>query len=60
MNDYIIIILLIILIIIVIIKNKKNNNQVVGSCLQYNDMMIHFSGFLKDSPDIPQYKSEVA
>ena len=39
---------------------KFNNNQVVGSCLQYNDMMIHFSGFLKDSPDIPQYKSEVA
>ena len=39
---------------------KFNNNQVVGSCLQYNDKMIHFSGFLKDSPDIPQYKSEVA
>ncbi len=39
---------------------KFNNNQVVGSCLQYNDMMIHFSGFLKDSHDIPQYKSEVA
>ena len=39
---------------------KFNNNQVVGSCLQYNDMMIHFSGFLKDSPDMPQYKSEVA
>jgi hypothetical protein len=39
---------------------KFNNNQVVGSCLHYNDMMIHFSGFLKDSPDIPQYKSEVA
>ena len=27
---------------------KFNNNQVVGSCLQYNDIMIHFSGFLKD------------
>ena len=39
---------------------KFNNNQVVGSCLQYNDTIIHFSGFLKDSPDIPQYKSEVA
>jgi len=39
---------------------KFNNNQVVGSCLQYNHIMIHFSGFLKDSPDIPQYKSEVA
>ena len=39
---------------------KFNNNQVVGSCLHYNDMMIHFSGFSKDSPDIPQYKSEVA
>ena len=39
---------------------KFDNNQVVGSCLLYNDMMIHFSGFLKDSPDIPQYKSEVA
>ena len=39
---------------------KFSNNQVVGSYLQYNDMMIHFSGFLKDSPDIPQYKSEVA
>ena len=39
---------------------KFNNNQVVGSCLQYNDVMIHFSGFLKDSPDLPQYKSEVA
>ena len=39
---------------------KFNNNQVVGSCLQYNDMMIHFSGFLKDNSDIPQYKSEVA
>ena len=39
---------------------KFNNNQVVGSCLKYNDMMIHFSGFLKDNSDIPQYKSEVA
>ena len=39
---------------------KFSNNQVVGSYLQYNDMMIHFSGFLKDSSDIPQYKSEVA
>ena len=39
---------------------KFNNNQVVGSCLRYNDIMIHFSGFLKDSPDILQYKSEVA
>ena len=39
---------------------KFNNNQVVGSCLQYNNIMIHFSGFLKDNSDIPQYKSEVA
>jgi len=39
---------------------KFSNNQVVGSYLRYNNMMIHFSGFLKDSPNIPQYKSEVA
>ena len=39
---------------------KFNNNQVVGSCLQYNDIMIHFSGFSKDNSDITQYKSEVA
>ena len=39
---------------------KFNNNQVVGSCLQYNNIMIHFSGFLKDNSDIPQYKSEIA
>ena len=39
---------------------KFNNNQVVGSCLHYNDMMIHFSGFLKDNSNIPQFKSEVA
>jgi len=39
---------------------KFNNNQVVGSCFQYNDIMIHFSGFSKDNSDIPQYKSEVA
>ena len=39
---------------------KFNNNQVVGSCLQYNDIMIHFSGFLKDNSDLPQYKSKVA
>ena len=39
---------------------KFNNNQVVGSYLQYNDIMIHFSGFSKNNSDIPQYKSEVA
>ena len=39
---------------------KFNNNQVVGSCLRYNNIMIHFSGFLKDNSDIPQYKSEIA
>tara|TARA_B100000945_G_scaffold98003_1_gene76735 strand:- start:3 stop:953 length:951 start_codon:yes stop_codon:yes gene_type:complete len=39
---------------------KFNNNQAVGSCLQYNNIMIHFSGFLKDNSDLPQYKSEVA
>ena len=39
---------------------KFNNNQVVGSCLRYNNIMIHFSGFLKDNSDIPLYKSEVA
>tara|TARA_B100000965_G_scaffold333582_1_gene298529 strand:- start:46 stop:996 length:951 start_codon:yes stop_codon:yes gene_type:complete len=39
---------------------KFNNNQVVGSCLQYNDTMIHFSGFLKNNSDILQFKSEVA
>ena len=39
---------------------KFNNNQVVGSCLRYNNIIIHFSGFLKDNSDIPQYKSEIA
>ena len=39
---------------------KFSNNQVVGSCLQYNDIMIHFSGFSKNNSDIPQHKSEVA
>ena len=39
---------------------EKNKKIVVGSCLQYNDTMIHFSRFFKDNSDVPQDKSEVA
>ena len=39
---------------------RFNSGLVVGSSLYYEEEMIHFSGFLKDNSDIPQYKSEVA
>ena len=39
---------------------RFNSRLVVGSCLNYEDQMIHFSGFLKDKVNIPQYKSKVA
>ena len=39
---------------------RFNSSLVVGSCLNYEDKMIHFSGFLKDKVNIPQYKSKVA
>jgi len=39
---------------------RFNSGLVVGSCLKYEDKMIHFSGFLKDKVNIPQYKSNVA
>lgn len=39
---------------------RFNSEQVVGSCLYYDSKMVHFSGFLKDDVNIPQYKSKVA
>ena len=39
---------------------RFNSDLVVGSSLYYEEEMIHFSGFLKDKVNIPQYKSKVA
>ena len=39
---------------------RFNSGLVVGSSLYYKEEMIHFSGFLKDKVNIPQYKSKVA
>jgi hypothetical protein len=39
---------------------RFNSNQVVGSCLYFENKMLHFSGFLKDDMNIPQFKSKVA
>jgi hypothetical protein len=39
---------------------RFNSELVVGSCLYFEEKMIHFSGFLKDQVNIPQYKSKVA
>ena len=39
---------------------RFNSELVVGSCLYFEDKMIHFSGFLKDQVNIPQFKSKVA
>jgi hypothetical protein len=39
---------------------RFNSDQVVGSCLYFENKMLHFSGFLKDDMNIPQFKSKVA
>ena len=39
---------------------RFNSGLVVGSSLYYEEEMVHFSGFLKDKVNIPQYKSKVA
>ena len=39
---------------------RLNSDLVVGSSLYYEEEIIHFSGFLKDKVNIPQYKSKVA
>ena len=39
---------------------RFNSDLVVGSSLYYEEEIIHFSGFLKDKVNIPQYKSKVA
>jgi len=39
---------------------RFNSEVVVGSCLNYKEKMVHFSGFLKEKVNIPQYKSKVA
>ena len=39
---------------------RFNSDRVVGSCLNYKDKLLHFSGFLKDDMNIPLFKSKVA
>jgi hypothetical protein len=39
---------------------RFNSDRVVGSCLNFNDKILHFSGFLKDDTKIPLFKSKVA
>jgi len=41
-------------------QTRFNSDLVVGSSLYYEEEMVHFSGFLKDKVNIPQYKSKVA
>ena len=41
-------------------KIRFNSDLVVGSCLYFEDKIVHFSGFLKDQVNIPQFKSKVA
>ena len=39
---------------------RFNSDRVVGSCLNYKDKLLHFSGFLKDDMNVPLFKSKVA
>lgn len=39
---------------------RFNSDRVVGSCLNYKDKLLHFSGFLKDDVNVPLFKSKVA
>ena len=39
---------------------RFNSDRVVGSCLNYKEKLLHFSGFLKDDMNIPLFKSKVA
>ena len=41
-------------------KIRFNSDLVVGSCFYFEDKIVHFSGFLKDQVNIPQFKSRVA
>ena len=39
---------------------RFNCDRVVGSCLNYKEKLLHFSGFLKDDVNVPLFKSKVA
>ena len=39
---------------------RFNSDRVVGSCLNYKQKLLHFSGFLKDDMNVPLFKSKVA
>ena len=39
---------------------RFNGDRVVGSCLNYKEKLLHFSGFLKDDMNVPLFKSKVA
>ena len=39
---------------------RFNSDKVVGSCLNYKEELLHFSGFLKDDVNVPLFKSKVA
>ena len=39
---------------------RFNSDRVVGSCLNYKEKLLHFSGFLKDDMNVPLFKSNVA
>ena len=39
---------------------RFNSDRVVGSCLNYKEKLLHFSGFLKDDMNVPLFKSKVA
>ena len=39
---------------------RFNSDRVVGSCLNYKEKLLHFSGFLKDDVNVPLFKSKVA
>ena len=39
---------------------RFNSDRVVGSCLNYKEKLLHFSGSLKDDMNVPLFKSKVA
>tara|TARA_B100001057_G_scaffold121583_1_gene120361 strand:+ start:5929 stop:6870 length:942 start_codon:yes stop_codon:yes gene_type:complete len=39
---------------------RFNSDRVVGSCLNYKEKLLHFSGFLKDDINVHLFKSKVA
>ena len=39
---------------------RFNSDRAVGSCLNYKEKLLHFSGFLKDDMNVPLFKSKVA